>query len=61
MGVTLCSARVGILDRWLTAKRQTYVQDAAGEEGLITKVFCMAGIRHCDGKASTACQTSSDS
>lgn len=59
MGVTVRSASVRKLDCGLTAKHQKYIQDAAGQEGLIAKVFSMAGIQHCEGKASTACQTSS--
>lgn len=60
MGVALHSACVGKLDCGLTAKRQKYIQDTAGEDGFVAKVFCMAGIQPSEGKASTACQTSSD-
>lgn len=61
MGVVLHLARVGRLDRGFTAKCQKYIQDAAGQDGLIAKVFCMAGIQHGKGKANASCQTSSDS
>jgi len=58
MRVTLHSACVGKLNCGLTAKHQKYIQDAVGQEGLIAKVFCMARTQHCEGKASTACQSS---
>lgn len=61
MGIAQHLACVGKLDCGFTAKHQKYIQDAAGQEGLIAKVFCMAGIQHCEGKANASCQTSSDS